>query len=517
MINHNKKSQKRYMRIDVSEKILNDFPMKNYEYICTDKFDYDPQFRIYSYLSTFYDRTIIVNIGTSKGCSALALSHNESNTIITYDTTDLIKNQNHKIFTKSNIKYKADYKNDLGDKDFISKIRIVAIDTTRSDIDAKHIIDQLYDNDFAGIILLHDIVNSLNNVKHRTAIRDLWNNLTYNKCDLTEFSHCWPGIGMILMHIQIDIRMIKSKTFFLAADGIKMTKGVPNDFARSCDWVFLNPTNIIRNTKIPKIVYIHTDSLPALVKNLVPAIENDFILITSCSDYSPSVNFKNEYNALIENKYLKCWYTSNNLSDHPKMRSIPGGLSVNYSANPAIEDILMKLRKETSINEKTDKVLCIWRNRTTNDCGRQFVTRAKTKEFVLKHPHIFDWYDNCDQTKFYDLLKRYKFVLCPVGNGVDPCPKSSEAIILRTIPIIIRTINTKDDYKDMPCILVDDFNEILQPNFMMTKFKELEEMLLDDKILYKLSNEYWINKIRSNFDPDNYLFINTIQDQYSLK
>jgi len=94
-------------------------------------------------------------------------------------------------------------------------------------------------------------------------------------------------------------------------------------------------------------------------------------------------------------------------------------------------------------------------------------------------------------------MSTYKYVLCPVGNGVDPSPKSFEAIAVNTIPIFIKTPNTSDFYDIMPCILVNNFEEILQSEFLNMNYERIKHLLYSEETLYKLSAEYWVKKIKS--------------------
>ena len=93
-------------------------------------------------------------------------------------------------------------------------------------------------------------------------------------------------------------------------------------------------------------------------------------------------------------------------------------------------------------------------------------------------------------------MSQYKFVICPVGNGVDPCPKAYEAIILKTIPIMIRTQNTIEVYSDLPVVLVDDFSELLGMD--LSEIYESKKHLFNDKFLYKMTCDYWVEKIMND-------------------
>jgi hypothetical protein len=163
------------------------------------------------------------------------------------------------------------------------------------------------------------------------------------------------------------------------------------------------------------------------------------------------------------------------------------------------DDLVANLlsKRSSVIKQESNKVLCLWRSRNYNDCGSEFITRDKVKEWVQTRPDIFDWISQpMDTNAFHDLLAKYKFVLCPVGNGVDPCPKAFEAFILKTIPIIIRTINTKDVYQEWPAIMVDDFAEILEEGFLDKKYAELVPQQSNDDIMNTLTCEYWADRIK---------------------
>ena len=278
----------------------------------------------------------------------------------------------------------------------------------------------------------------------------------------------------------------------LSAIGLKMHWGTSDEFGKYFDWV-IHGKGVIKNVENPYTIYIKTDYLPRFVNEILGTLTAEFILISNCSDYSPYVNFKREYDIIVENRYLKLWYARNNLGVHPKLRSLPGGLD--SMRDDLVANLLSK--RAGVIKQESNKVLCLWRSRNYNDCGSEFITRDKIKDWVQTRPEVFDWNESSmDTNAFHDLLAKYKFVLCPVGNGVDPCPKAFEAFILKTIPIIIRTINTKDVYQEWPAIMVDDFAEILEEGFLDKKYAELAPILSSDNIMNTLTCEYWADKIK---------------------
>lgn len=281
-------------------------------------------------------------------------------------------------------------------------------------------------------------------------------------------------------------------------NGVKMSNDLSDNFGSNFDWVITKNT-IIKNKDLPKTIYIKTDFLPEFTKYILQTLTQEFILITGCSDYSPSVNFPNEFNTIINHTYLKMWYTNNRIIIHPKLKDYPAGMC-SYQNN-YIRNLLLYNYFDTNIQKTNEKVLCIWNNRDTNVCGNEYVTRPTIRNWIKEYPDIFEWVEpTLTPFEFFKLLSNYKYILCLVGNDIDPCPKSFEAIILKTIPIIIKTPNTIDVYEDLPCILVDDFKEILEPGFLETNYEKYKTTLDSNEILYKLSCEYWSNKIKSHFE-----------------
>ena len=97
------------MEIVINNNILDNFKLKNQEYLVGPTY-YDlpsgkQEYKLYSYLTTFFDNSIILDISTLDGRSAILLSHNETNKVISYNIVDDIKDPSHKIYTTSNIDF----------------------------------------------------------------------------------------------------------------------------------------------------------------------------------------------------------------------------------------------------------------------------------------------------------------------------------------------------------------------------------------------------------------------------
>ena len=121
------------MNIILDNKELDNFVMKNCEYLVTDTYynlkSGKQEYRLYSYLTTFFNNTIILDLGTSHGTSAVALSHNINNNVISYDIVNYINNKNHLIYTKDNIELRI--KNILAKMEF--ELRLISINSSASE------------------------------------------------------------------------------------------------------------------------------------------------------------------------------------------------------------------------------------------------------------------------------------------------------------------------------------------------------------------------------------------------
>jgi 2-polyprenyl-3-methyl-5-hydroxy-6-metoxy-1,4-benzoquinol methylase len=195
------------MNISIKKEILSDFKLMNDQYLVDKKHYHDQpgrqEYRLYSYLTTFFNNIKILDIGTNTGRSAIALSHNPSNNVVSYDIVDHIKNPNHIIYSKPNVEFRI--KNVLDDltHEFIKDVKIVMIDIDHFETIEKLILDRLQAIQFSGIILLDDIKNHPDEYTNM-CMKRLWDNITHPKHDLTNYGH-WSGTGIVIMNSDIQI------------------------------------------------------------------------------------------------------------------------------------------------------------------------------------------------------------------------------------------------------------------------------------------------------------------------
>jgi len=148
-----------------------------------------------AYISESYNNCKFIDIGTHYGWSALCLSKNKTNKVITYDLNDLIselkktnKTQSDSIFDLKNITFKK--KNFLDDLDELKNTKLIFLDIDPHDGLQEFIIFKaLKQANFDGVLMVDDIW--LNE-----GMRSFWNDIDLPKENITQFGH-YTGTGLV--------------------------------------------------------------------------------------------------------------------------------------------------------------------------------------------------------------------------------------------------------------------------------------------------------------------------------
>ena len=145
------------------------------------------EYRLYAWLSTKFNNTTILDVGTRTGGSALALSYNDKNKVISYD---LVEQGASSGIKKDNITFKVqDFRED--DTLDYDNISIIMIDVDPHDGTAEEeMFEYLEDKGWKGLVLLDDIGPQW------PEIEDFWNRITFPKINVTEIGHM-SGTGLV--------------------------------------------------------------------------------------------------------------------------------------------------------------------------------------------------------------------------------------------------------------------------------------------------------------------------------
>jgi hypothetical protein len=143
------------------------------------------EYKLYAYLSTFFNNTNILDIGTRTGGSALALSYNSNNQVISYDLSE----QGASSIKKENITWKIQNFMDDETLDW-DNISIIMIDVDPHDgVQERVMMDWLREKEWKGI-LIHDDIGEL-----WPETQKMWNEIPEEKFDVTQIAH-FAGTGL---------------------------------------------------------------------------------------------------------------------------------------------------------------------------------------------------------------------------------------------------------------------------------------------------------------------------------
>ena len=115
-------------------------------------------YRLLSHLSTLFDNQIIIDIGTHRGSSALALSYNDNNVVLSFDIVNKVDNDY--IKQKHNIKLMIDnvFENYETYQNLLLSSPLIVLDIDPHDGFIEYdFYEWLKEHDYQGLLLCDDI------------------------------------------------------------------------------------------------------------------------------------------------------------------------------------------------------------------------------------------------------------------------------------------------------------------------------------------------------------------------
>lgn len=141
-------------------------------------------YRLLAAYSTLFENQILLDIGTFKGCSALALSYNPRNKVISFDIQDRVNVQK-----PDNVDFIV---GDVLEKKYqpvIMAAPIIMLDTFHDGTFERQFLAHLRALNWHGTLLMDDIY--LNDV-----MREVWREIKERKEDISRLGH-WTGTGSV--------------------------------------------------------------------------------------------------------------------------------------------------------------------------------------------------------------------------------------------------------------------------------------------------------------------------------
>ncbi len=236
-------------------------------------------------------------------------------------------------------------------------------------------------------------------------------------------------------------------------------------------WYVSNKLNISDDS----IIFCQTDLVEhffSILKNY-KSLEN-IILITHQSDTKVTKKLFN-----LKPPSVSKWFSTNVCYDHKDLIPIPIGLNNSfYEINPNIHDF--NEIKTLPFNNKLDFIYANF-NVNTNQFHRYsaFKNALNNESFVTET-------DKISKSEYLEKISKYKYTLCPWGNGFDT-HRVWESIYAGSIPII-KSKNSYVFVDNLPVLSVSSFKNI-----------EIEKLNLDTSNfnLEKIYFKYWDEIINS--------------------
>lgn len=194
----------------------------------------------------------------------------------------------------------------------------------------------------------------------------------------------------------------------------------------------------------PSIMFCYGHRIDELSSHM-DKFKNPFILLTHNSDYNitdcPSVL------DIIGCENLIMWFAQNVEYTHDKIHFLPIGI-----ANRMWEHGNLSIFENLEFVEKDENVYMCFKEETN------FEARSSCLEIL--NPTI-DFLPMIEPHENIRILQRYKFCVCPEGNGFDT-HRLWEALYVKTIPILLRSKFSENiqNTTKLPMILLDSWEEL---------------------------------------------------------
>ena len=268
------------------------------------------------------------------------------------------------------------------------------------------------------------------------------------------------------------------------------------NYSNMCDFVYANNSDsgvggVFRNDTPfnPKdvfagsTIFVTGHSIDYFFKDVDPLIVHPYILVCMYG------GVKREY---LDNPHVIACFAndsggpndSNAIHHHEKFIMLPLGLSRDerlFHQNDSMNRAFITMR-----NKPKNKLLYMnfslhpwahWRHDLYNEFKEKpFVSIGAKKPFI----------------EYMEDMSDYKFALSPSGDMYD-CYRHWEAIMVGTIPIVLRHYPICEMLKNLPVLMIDDWNELTEA-FLEKKYKEISAKKYD---LSKLYLKYWVDKINN--------------------
>lgn len=205
------------------------------------------------------------------------------------------------------------------------------------------------------------------------------------------------------------------------------------DESNENDWWFCNP-----------------EFLEYFFRRVAP--DEPYVLFTHNSNVDRPIDER--FLSRLERPGLVAWFAVNVELRHPKLHSIPLGIGNPIKCDPVLfANVQDRRLPKTQLFEAS---FATW----TNPKERFYCIEQTGIQPAPKVP----------PPEFFERLASSYFCISPNGNGVD-CYRTWQALYLRTIPIVTRSVLT-EQHPDLPLVVLDDWSEFRSIEFSAELYEQ---------------------------------------------
>lgn len=288
--------------------------------------------------------------------------------------------------------------------------------------------------------------------------------------------------------------------------------------AGKCDWCVLSDNaepqiHLHKNNQIaqPKYIFLSLRSpfvaINYFAETLLPTLTEPFVLVSGSEDVTIPTQTDKRWRSysdqerknllkISEHPLLTHWYAENLDADMgEKVTAIPLGMVMLPEQDPAVEVPNWPQRFY-----RPATVFCAHRIRN----GPQWEQRRRVNDLAKRYwqPWCSIVEEELPEAAFLQIAQQHGFIICAGGGGLDPSPKAWQALLHGIIPII-KSSRVADAYRDLPCVIVDDWTpDCLSPEKLTQWAQELDtlyDQAATKEIFYeRLSLDYWWARIQGH-------------------
>ncbi len=234
------------------------------------------------------------------------------------------------------------------------------------------------------------------------------------------------------------------------------------------------------------VVCISTQFLRRFLRDIFDSLSVPIILITTDRDDEVDES----YRSFADDERLGHWFAQNCSLVHPKVSQLPIGLDLHtamhfkndhpYHQEKELDEIRKSLKP---LSARKPKAYANFHYNYTHPERRDAQRQLENNSSVYFAP------GRTTPQEFWRALDDYAFVVSPRGKGLD-CHRTWEALIMGCI-VLVKTSPLDPLYKDLPVIILQDWDQITRAN--LTRWKTKACAATYD--YSKLFTAYWKDQI----------------------